>query len=148
MLLGVLFLLGVILFLSTMSSLDLLLTREDDDPVWLPDLGPVAGLTPRPPLAKTFFPGLTTFPAGARELFREEVLLDTPGDFLMVGPFFTMTSCSAITSLMEMFLAADALLSDDEIEDFLLDFLWLLSPAESLIAFSKILTLSLTGEPV
>ena len=148
MLLGGLALLGVVLFLSMMSSLDLLFIRLEEDPVWLPDLGPDDGVNPRPPLARTFLPGLTTLPAGALELLRADVLEDTPGDFLMVGPFLTTTSCSLMITPTEILRAAEAFSKDTCIEDFLFDFLLPFNPADSLIACSNTLTLSLTGDPV
>ena len=135
---------GVVLFLSMMSNLDLLFIRLEEDPVWLPDLGPEDGVNPRPPLARTFLPGLTTLPAGALELFRAEVLEDTPGDFLMVGPFLTTTSCSLMISPTEILRAAEAFSKDTCIVDFFLDFLLLFNPADSFIACSSTLTLSVS----
>jgi len=108
----------------------------------------VSLVIPRPPLARTFLPGLTTFPAGALELFKTEVFVETPGDFLIVGPFFTTTSCSTIISSIEMFLAAEAFSREIVMDDFLLDFLMLFNPADSFMACSNTLTLSLTGDPV
>ena len=100
------------------SILDLLFIRLEDP---VPDLGPVAGLTPRPPLAATFLPGLTIFPAGARELFKFSFCLG--GDILMVGPFLGGTDNSTEDSerIVETgtFLAADTFLKLLAIEDFL-----------------------------
>ena len=69
--------------LSMIPILDLLLTRELLPELELPD----PGVTPRPPEARTFLPGLTILLAGALELFRLALGLLAPGDFLMVGPF-------------------------------------------------------------
>ena len=155
---------GVVLpALWMMSILDLLFIKLEDP---VPDLGPVAGLTPRPPLAPTFLPGLTILPAGARELFR--LSLGFGGDFLMTGPFFggsvNSTEDSEMMVATDTFLAAETFLRLLAMEDLLSGVAYCLlgvetavsfsesepdlSPADSFMACSKTLTRSLMGEPV
>ena len=81
--------------------------------------------TALPPLVITFLIGLTTFPAGARELLRFEVPeLLVPGLFLMTGPLLTLageatvTSCSVINSLTFNPRAAETRFKDSAILDF------------------------------
>ena len=154
---------GVVLpALWMMSILDLLFIKLEEP---VPDLGPVAGLTPRPPLAPTFLPGFTIFPAGARELFR--LSLGFGGDFLMTGPFLggsdSSTEDSEIMVATGTFLAAETFLKLLAIEDLLSGVTYCLlgvevasfsesepdfSPADSFMACSKTLTRSRMGEPV
>ena len=147
-----------------MSILDLLFIRLEEP---VPDLGPVAGLTPRPPLAPTFLPGLTIFPAGARELLR--LSLGFGGDFLMTGPFLggsdNSTEDSARMVATGTFRAAETFRRLLAMEDLLSGVTYCcllgvetaasfsesepdLSPADSFMACSKTLTRSLMGEPV
>ena len=154
---------GVVLpDLWMMSILDLLFIKLEEP---VPDLGPVAGLTPRPPLAATFLPGLTILPAGARELLR--LSLGFGGDFLMTGPFLGGADNSTEDSEMMVatgtFLAAETFLRLLAMEDRLGGVAYCLlgvetvsfsesepdlNPADSFMACSKTLTRSLMGDPV